>query len=274
MSDKKFKLALCQIRTDFDVDTTMSKTEAMLREAAEHGAQAVCLPEMYCCQYRGAAFRMFAGRGSDDIVEKMSRWAKEYGLLLVGGSIPEVENGRMYNTCYVFDRSGAQLAKYRKMHLFDSDLPELRSHESEIFGHGNSIEVFDTEFGRMGVAVCFDVRFPELIRTLSQRGAELVFLPAQFNDITGSKHWEMLLRARAMDNQIYMAGCCGALDESIHWHSWGHSLVADPFSDIICEAGSGEEIVYADIDLNRVDESRRAIPVGKLLRRDMYKVSD
>ena len=114
MSDKKFKLALCQLRTDFDVDTTMNKTEAMLREAAEHGAQAVCLPEMYCCQYRGAAFRMFAGRGSDDIVEKMSRWAKEYGLLLVGGSIPEVENGRMYNTCYVFDRSGAQLAKFLK----------------------------------------------------------------------------------------------------------------------------------------------------------------
>ena len=152
MSDKKFKLALCQIRTDFDVDTTMNKTEAMLHEAAEHGAQVVCLPEMYCCQYRNAAFRMFAERGSDDIVEKMARWAKEYGLLLVGGSIPEVENGRMYNTCYVFDRSGAQLVKYRKMHLFDSDLPELRSHESEIFGQGNSIAVFDTEFGRMGVA--------------------------------------------------------------------------------------------------------------------------
>ena len=205
MSDKKFKLALCQLRTDFDVDTTMNKTEAMLREAAEHGAQAVCLPEMYCCQYRGAAFRMFAERGSEDIVEKMSRWAKEYGLLLVGGSIPEVADGRMYNTCYVFDRSGAQLAKYRKMHLFDSDLPELHSHESEIFGHGNSIEVFDTEFGRMGVAVCFDVRFPELMRTITQRGAELVFIPAQFTSITGPKYWKLLLRARAMDNQIYMA---------------------------------------------------------------------
>ena len=85
---------------------------------------------------------------------------------------------------------------------------------------------------------------------------------------------KLLLRARAMDNQIYMAGCCAALDESIHWHSWGHSLVADPYADVLCEAGSGEEIVYADIDLARVDESRRAIPVGKLLRRDMYKVSD
>ena len=200
---------------------------------------------------------MFAERGSEDIVEKMSRWAKEYGLLLVGGSIPEVADGRMYNTCYVFDRSGAQLAKYRKMHLFDSDLPELHSHESEIFGHGNSIEVFDTEFGRMGVAVCFDVRFPELMRTITQRGAELVFIPAQFTSITGPKYWKLLLRARAMDN-----------------HSWGHSLVADPYADVLCEAGSGEEIVYADIDLARVDESRRAIPVGKLLRRDMYKVSD
>lgn len=274
MSDKKFKLALCQLRTDFDVDTTMNKTEAMLREAAEHGAQVVCLPEMYCCQYRSAAFRMFAERGSEDIVEKMSYWAKEYGLLLVGGSIPEIENGRMYNTCYVFDRSGAQLAKYRKMHLFDSDLPELHSHESETFGQGNSIAVFDTEFGRMGVAVCFDVRFPELMRTITQRGAEIIFLPAQFTDVTGPKYWKMLLRARAMDNQIYMAGCCAALDESIHWHSWGHSLVADPYADVLCEAGSGEEIVYADIDLARVDESRRAIPVGKLLRRDMYKVSD
>ena len=112
------------------------------------------------------------------------------------------------------------------------------------------------------------------MRTITQRGAEIIFLPAQFTDVTGPKYWKMLLRARAMDNQIYMAGCCAALDESIHWHSWGHSLVADPYADVLCEAGSGEEIIYADIDLARVDESRRAIPVGKLLRRDMYKVSD
>ena len=195
-------------------------------------------------------------------------------VLFVMSNTGSHDKASNYERMKKVDRSGKQLVKYRKMHLFDSDLPELRSHESETFGQGNSIAVFDTEFGRMGVAVCFDVRFPELIRTLSQRGAELVFIPAQFNYITGPKHWEMLLRARAIDNQIYMAGCCAALDESIHWHSWGHSLVADPLAEIICEGGSGEEIVYADIDLNRVDEARRELPVCKLLRRDMYKVSD
>ena len=194
------RVGLCQTPVADDLAGNLKTAARAVALAAEQGARIVCLPEMYCCQYRSAAFKIFAERGSDDIVEKMSYWAKEYGLLLVGGSIPEIENGRMYNTCYVFDRSGKQLVKYRKMHLFDSDLPELRSHESETFGQGNSIAVFDTEFGRMGVAVCFDVRFPELIRTLSQRGAELVRIFVQPG-------------VHPDDGQL----CAGALQRQLHF---------------------------------------------------------
>lgn len=150
MSDKKFKLALCQLRTDFDVDTTMNKAEARLREAG--GARRagrvpagdVLLPVprrgvQNVCRTRQRGYRR----------ENVALGEGVRGCCSSAGVYRRPRTGRMYNTCYVFDRSGAQLAKYRKMHLFDSDLPELHSHESEIFGHGNSIEVFDTEFGRM-----------------------------------------------------------------------------------------------------------------------------
>lgn len=180
----------------------------------------------------------------------------------------------MYNTSYVFDRHGEQLAKYRKVHLFDANLPTIRSCESDFFAPGDSLCVFDSEFGRFGVAICFDVRFPELIRALAMRGAELVFLPAQFTSTTGPRHWEMFMHSRAMDNQIFMAGCCAATDERIHWRSWGHSMVVDPFSTTLCEGDCGEEVLYSEIDLSRVDEVRRSLTLIPLLRRDLYPVAE
>lgn len=274
MSDKKFRLALCQLRTEPDIEATLAKTEAILREAAGNGAQAAMLPELFCCQYRSASFRMFAERGSADIVERLAEWAEKYSLLLVGGSVAEVEDGNMYNTCYVFDRHGRQLAKYRKTHLFEAHLPTLHSCEADFFAPGDSIAVFDTEFGRMGIAICFDIRFPELFRAMAMRGAELVFVPAQFTMTTGPKNWEAFTRTRAIDDQIFVAGCCAATDERIHWRSWGHSTVVSPNTETLCEGGTGEEILYADIDLGVVDEVRRSLPTLDLLRRDLYVVAE
>lgn len=274
MSNNKFKLAFCQLRTEPEIEETLAKTEKMLREAAENGAQVAVLPELFCCRYRNAAFREFSTRGSGDVVELLRDCAKRYSLLLVGGSVPEVEDGRMYNSAYVFDRHGEQLAKYRKLHLFDVDLPTLRSCESDFFTPGDSLCVFDSEFGRMGLAICFDLRFPEEFRALAMRGAELVFLPAQFTSTTGPRHWEALLHARAMDNQIFMAGCGAATDERIRWRSWGHSMLVDPYATTLCEGGSGEEIIYSEVDLSRVDEVRRSLPVLPQLRRDLYPVAE
>ena len=273
MSKDRFKLALCQIRTEIDRLTTMEKAEGMVREAAENGADVVMLPEMFNCPYSGEYFRKFAALGHTEVVKELSRWAAENAVLLVGGSVPESEDGRLYNTCFVFDRQGRQIARHRKIHLFDVDLPGMRFRESNNFAPGNEITVFDTEFGKMGAAVCFDLRFPELFRAMAERGARCVFLPAQFNMVTGPKHWELSLRMRAVDYHVFVAGCSAARYEGFSYACWGHSAVADPMGGVLCTCDEKEQILYADIDLTQTDTAKAQLPTGFALRHDLYPVA-
>ena len=275
MSDHAFKLAVCQIRTELDKKVTMDKTERMVCEAAGNGANVVVLPEMYNCPYSKEYFQSFADAENGESLEQMSAWAKENGVILVGGSIPERDGGKLYNTCFVFDETGKVIARHRKMHLFDVDIEGgIRFKESNHFAAGNEITTFDTKYGKMGVLVCFDMRFPELVRAMARRGAEVVFCPAQFNMTTGPKHWELTVRARAMDNEIYYVGASAARYEGFHYECWGHSTVADPFGQVIATCDETEQIVYAEIDLNKVDKVRRELPTFLHLRDDIYKVAD
>ena len=204
------RLALCQLRTELDQAETMTKAHRMVREAAQNGAEIVVLPEMFNCPYDRAYSKKFAALGHQEAVGDMSAWARELGVLLVGGSVPETEDGKLYNTCFVFDKQGHQIARHRKVHLFDVDLPGMRFKESNTFTPGEAITVFDTEYGKMGCAVCFDVRFPELFRAMAVRGAKLIFLPAQFNMKTGPAQWDMSGRMRAVDNEVWVAGAAAA----------------------------------------------------------------
>lgn len=274
MNERKFKLAVCQIRTELSPEETMAKAGRMVRGAAENGAQVVCLPEMFSCPYSKEFFKKYAHRDHAGYVAAMSGWARECGIVLVGGSIPENENGRTYNTCFVFDRTGAVIAKHRKVHLFDVDVPGVRFRESATFTPGSEVTVFDTEYGRMGAAVCYDVRFPELFRAMAVRGAELIILPAQFNMFTGPKHWELALRSRAVDNELFMVGAAAARYEGFDYECWGHSAVVDPYGDVIASCDEKEGTVYADIDLDRVGEVRRCLPTFMRLRRDVYSVAE
>ena len=268
------KIALCQIRTELDWDTTMQKAERMIREAAANGADFVALPEMFNCPYSREYFRTFAARGHEASVAEMSRWARENNIYLVGGSVPETEDGKLYNTCFVFDREGRQIARHRKMHLFDSFSPNSCVHESRIFSPGNEITVFDTEYGKMGCAVCFDVRFPELFRAMASRGAKVIFLPSQFSTYTGPRFWEMFVRCRAADNQVYIIGPENARYEGFKYVSWGHSMAADPYGLTIADCDETEQIIYVDVDPDRVDAIREQLPVCSLLRSDMYAVAE
>ena len=275
MSDHAFKLAVCQIRTELDKKVTMDKAERMVREAARNGANVVVLPEMYNCPYSKKYFKPFADAENGESLEQMSAWAKENGVILVGGTIPEKDGDKLYNTCFVFDETGKVIAHHRKMHLFDVDIEGgIRFKESNHFAAGNEITTFDTKYGKMGVLVCFDMRFPELVRAMARRGAEGVFCPAQFNMTTGPKHWELTIRARAMDNEIFYVGASAARYEGFHYECWGHSTVADPFGQVIATCDETEQILYADIDLNMVDKVRRELPTFLHLRDDIYKVAD
>ncbi len=270
----RYNLAVCQLKTELVYEETMEKAAAMIRNAAAAGADVVVLPEMFSCPYERSFFHKAAERGHQGTCRVLSELAKEKELLLIGGSVPETEDGKLYNSSFVFDRNGELLARHRKIHLFDVDLPDMRFHESHTFSPGSEITVFDTEFGRMGLAVCFDVRFPELFRAMARRGAELICLPAQFNMTTGPAHWEATLRMRAVDNEVFFAGAAAARSEGFSYECWGHSMILDPFGVSLAEADEKEQILLAEIDRNRVAEVRAQLPTFLHLREDLYTVAD
>lgn len=274
MNENKLPIALCQIRTELDLDETLKKTEKMVSEAAQNGAKIVCLPEMFSCPYARAYFKDFARMGHEKVYAAMSGWAKDNGVILVGGSVPELDGERIYNTCFVFDAEGGILARHRKIHLFDIDMPGMHFHESHTFTPGDSITVFDTPYGKMGCAVCFDVRFPEIFRAMAKRGAGVVFLPAQFNQKTGPMHWELALRSRAVDNQLFIVGASAAKYEGFSYECWGHSTVVGPGAEILASCDEKEQILYAELDLDRIAQAREELPLLKSLRNDVYPVAE
>ena len=274
MSEHMMHTAVLQLRTETDYDATMDKAHRMLLEAALNGTEVAVLPEMFACPYDRAYFKVFAERGHEETVATLAAWAKETGMLLIGGSVPEREGDTLYNTCFVFDEEGRQLARHRKVHLFDVDLPGMRFHESHTFSPGEAVTTFETRFGTMGAAVCFDLRFPELFRSMAVRGAKVIFLPAQFNMTTGPAHWEMSLRSRAVDNELFVVAAAAARYEGFSYECWGHSAVVDPYGSVIASCDETEQILYATLDLDRIDEVRQQLPTFLHLRRDVYGVTE
>ena len=274
MSRSRFPLAVCQLRTETDYDVTMEKTAAMIHEAAVSGASVVVLPEMFSCPYSREYFHAAAKRGHSDVCRQLAGFARDNRVILVGGSVPEAENGLLYNTAFVYDESGGLLARHRKIHLFDVDLPGMHFHESHTFTPGKDITVFDTRFGRFGLAICFDVRFPELFRAMARRGAELICLPAQFNMTTGPAHWEATMRMRAVDNEVFFVAAAAARYKGFSYECWGHSMIIDPYGTALAAADETEQIILAELDLNRIDEIRAQLPTFLHLREDVYAVAD
>ena len=274
MSKDRYSIAVCQLRTETDYEETMEKAERMLRDAAASGADVAVLPEMFSCPYSGKYFHEFARRGHEDTCRRLAAWAKQYHLLLIGGSVPEVDGDRLFNTSFVYDADGQQIERHRKVHLFDVDLPGMHFHESHTFTPGSEITVFDTAFGRMGVAVCFDVRFPELFRAMARRGAELICLPAQFNMTTGPAHWEATLRVRAIDNEVFFVAASAARYEGFSYECWGHSLILDPYGTPLASADETEQLLIAEINPARIAEVRAQLPTFLHLRDDVYHIAD
>ncbi|XP_061680377.1 omega-amidase NIT2 isoform X1 [Syngnathoides biaculeatus] len=190
------------------------------------------------------------------------------------GSIPEEDAGKLYNSCAVFGPDGQQLVKHRKIHLFDIDIPgKIRFQESETLSPGNTLSVFETPFCKVGVGICYDLRFAELAQLYSRKGCQLLLYPGAFNMTTGPAHWELLQRGRALDNQVYVATASPARDESASYVAWGHSTVVNPWGEVISKAGAEETVIYADIDLQYLADVRQQIPVTAQRRHDVYDVT-
>ncbi len=204
----------------------------------------------------------------------LSALAKETSTYLIGGSIPEYvpSTKKYHNTSLVFSPSGELLATHRKVHLFDIDIPgKISFHESEVLSPGNKVTIIDIpEYGKIGLAICYDIRFPELATIAARKDAFLLVYPGAFNMTTGALHWSLQARARAMDNQVYVALCSPARDMDASYNAWGHSMVTDPNAHVLVEAGESEEIVYAELEAGKIEETRKGIPLYSQRRFDVY----
>ncbi len=265
------RICVIQMKTRRTKEASLRAALEGIRRGAEKGADFAVLPEMFACPYDTGAFPGYAEEAGGETVRRLSEAAARHGLYVVGGSIPERDGeGKLYNTSFVFGRDGKLLARHRKVHLFDVEIPGgIRFRESDVLSPGEAATVFPTEFGNMGLCLCFDLRFPELFRAMTDRGARMVFCPAAFNRTTGPRHWELLFRARAVDHQIFTVGAAPAADLSASYVSYGHSIVVSPWGEVTAQAGEEETLLMAEADLDQVSAVRAQIPLLKS-RKDFY----
>jgi deaminated glutathione amidase len=259
------RIAVCQMRSGADVGANLEEADRLLKEGADVGADLAILPELFPYLGPRSAVPDVAEPLPDGPVASMlSAAAARAGMWVVGGSIHERDGDRVYNTSPLFDRAGELVARYRKIHLFDVQLegqPPFR--ESATFTAGTELVTHQTDDVRAGLATCYDLRFPELFRGLMVLGAELLTLPAQFQHQTGVAHWEVLLRARAIENQCFVAAAAqwGEFGEPATRRSHGHSLVIGPWGEILAQAPEeGSGVWHADVDPAELRRVRTVLP--------------
>lgn len=261
-----FLAAVVQLQSTSDVQGNLAKAEALIARAANAGASLVLTPE--ATNYLGPHDRKVALAEPLDgpTVSRLSSVARAHGIHLVVGSINEVgpDPGRCYNTSVVLGPDGSLLGHYRKLHLFDVDVDGgVRFQESATIAAGDAVVTVPTPLGTLGLSICYDLRFPELFRALSDAGADLLCVPAAFTLMTGKDHWEALLRARAIENQAYVfaPGQHGDHDDAGLRRSYGHSLIVDPWGHVVARASDGPGLAFAEVDLSRAQDLRRRMPI-------------
>lgn len=273
MAGRKFRLALIQFSATVNKQDNLKNAVRLIGVAAKQGAQLLALPE--CCNspYGNTFFGEYAEEIPGQSTEVFSAAAAENKVYLVAGSIPERGGNKLYNTTTVFSPEGSLIAKHRKVHLFDIDVPgKITFQESKTLSPGNQLTTFQTPFCKVGLGICYDLRFAEMAQIYAAKGCDLLLYPGAFNMTTGPAHWELLLRGRAIDNQLYVAGIAPARDTSASYVSWGHSSVVNPWGEVISKADEKDQIIYADIDLDYIREVRTMIPVPVQRRQDIYEV--
>ena len=270
----RIRVACVQMTSRQDKAANLERAESLVARAASTGADVVVLPEKWnligsADDYRAAAEPLDGGPS----VEAMSLWARSLGVTLVGGSITERREGRekLSNTSCVFDPEGALVAVYRKIHLFDVEVAGHIYRESEAEEPGTEPVVARVEDWAVGLSVCYDVRFPELYRILALEGAELATVPAHFTTPTGKDHWQVLLRARAIENQYYVAAA-GQVGETLPGKpAYGRSLIVDPWGIVLAQAPDEETVITAEIDRVRLRDIRAKLPSLANRQADAYR---
>ncbi|KAL3267156.1 hypothetical protein HHI36_011295 [Cryptolaemus montrouzieri] len=267
----KIRAALIQCKVGKDRQENLKNASKLIALAKEKGGELIALPECFNSPYGTNFFNEYAEEIPNGPSSKMlSDSAKKHKIHLIGGTIPEKDGNKIYNTCTVWNPDGNMIAKYRKIHLFDIDIPGgITFKESDILSAGNKMETFLVKDIKIGLGICYDMRFEELAKLYRLSGCKLLIYPGAFNMTTGPMHWELIQRSRANDNQLYVVSISPARGEK-GYISWGHSQVTDPWGKVLAKAGHEEEIIYADIDANECDKVRQQIPIENQRRLDIY----
>lgn len=272
------KIALCQMNVIDNKEENLKKAISMIKTASKKDADLIILPEMFNCPYENEKFIEYSEEAENSYtLNLISEIASEEKKYIIAGSIPEKEttstSERIYNTSFMFNPNGEIIAKHRKMHLFDIDVKgKIYFKESDTLTAGNQITIAETSFGKIGIGICYDIRFPEIARLMALEGADILCYPGAFNLTTGPAHWEMLFKARACDNQVFTIGVAPALDKNANYNSYGHSLIVNPWGDILNKASFEEELIISEIDLNEIKKVREELPLLKNRRKDIYNL--
>ncbi|CAN8006717.1 unnamed protein product, partial [Ixodes pacificus] len=273
MAMNKFRLALLQLAVTPNVSKNLEKASERIREAASAGAKMVCLPECFSFPYEPKYITKYAEPIPGKSSEMLSRWASDNQVYLIGGTFSEREDDKLYATCLVHGPDGSLLAKHRKVHLYATDVPsKFTFSEAGFLTPGDKVSTFDTPFCKVGVGVCYDIVFSSFAELYERLGCKLLLYPGAFNMYNGPLYWELVSRARAVENQVYVASVSPSRDETAYYVLWGHSMLIDPTGKVVRSAGVDEEVLLADIDIGYLDAVRHRLPIAKQRRDDLYEV--
>lgn len=268
---RKYTVAVCQMDSQNDKQENLRMAADMIAENAAKGAKIIAFPETM--NFIGKGYRGQAEMIPGETVDFLCGKAKEYGVWLVSGSFPEIhESGNPKNTLVLIDPEGNIRCRYSKLHMFDIKLSDGYSYkESDHNTAGDEIVLADTELGRLGFAICYDLRFGEMFRLMALKGAQVIFIPSSFTMNTGKDHWEALLRARAIENGVYIVAP-NQIGKKSNMIAYGKSMVIDPWGEVIAKAGDRQCSILAEIDLDYEDTVRQQIPSLENRRTDMYEI--
>lgn len=275
MKSSSITIGICQLAVTLDKALNIRNAERMLKAAAKEKCQVAILPEMFNCPYQAELFSRYAETYPDgDTFTMLSQTAAQERMVVVGGSIPERdEYGNLYNTSFIFDEQGSLLGRHRKIHLFDVEIAGgTVFKESSILSAGQDVTVINAAGLTLGIGICYDIRFPELSRLMALAGAKILIFPGVFGMSTGPAHWELLMRSRAVDNQVFVAGVTPANFPEASYKVYGHSMVVDPWGRIVSVADDKEKLLIVEIDLEILNKVRRELPLLQHRRTDVYEL--
>lgn len=266
------KAAVIQMTSSHKLENNLQQADALLRQAAKEGAGLVVLPEMWATMVMGQMdkIELAETQGAGPIQDFMQQKAKELGIWLVGGTIPIRSDNpeKVRASCLIYDDKGTLAARYDKVHLFDVTIsPGKESYqESAVTEPGDEIVILDTPIGKLGVAVCYDIRFPELFRVMFKHGVELFAVPAAFTITTGLAHWQLLARARAVENLSYVLGACQWGQHDTGRSTFGGSCIIDPWGRVLHQLDKNVGVLTAEINLDQLHEIRSNMPVHEHIK--------